>query len=398
MPAMQAGAPPALPSRQSGPALPPLLRLQQHVFYDRQGFGQPVEAAAALLPADWQVEGEIIWAGASPGLSCMSSDAQLLLRASSTDGLWGAEVLPAPKAVWYELDLSGTSMFPELRGLLDHEAVVLRPLMEQAASSMHRPGSVCRLTQRTGIEGLAEDAFLPAMRPNAHIIGREPLPEMLRFVERELRQFPSAGGIDMHLAPLAESYRLQRDTSQGPVEEVLLFSGWRMITRMPIADGSATISSDVTGMPVLLMRYPLGAQEQALPLFNTIFSSMRFSPRWEAAMAAHRATMSQIAIKGARDRSAIWAETSRQISDMQMEGWQKRQQSADRMMALTSDQIREVRPLRDPQTGESFELPQHYESFYRNPQGELLMSTNPNFQAHELFPHENWIRLESTPR
>lgn len=397
LPSREAGTPPSLQPAADGRALPPLLRLQRHVFYDRQGFGHPVEAAAALLPADWQVEGEIVWAGTPSAPSCMSSDAQLLLRASSSDGLWGVEVLPAPKTIWYELDLSGATLFPGVSGMLDHEAVMLRPMMEQAASNMHRPGSVCRLTSRTGIEGLAEEAFLPSMRPGARIIDREPVPEMLRVVERGLSQTPSLG-LGIHYTPLAESYRLQRQTPVGPVEEALLFAGWRTTMRTPLADGSATITSDVNGFPVMLMRHPVGAREQALPVFNAIFSSMRFSPRWEAAMARHRAKMSEISRKGAADRSAIWAETSREISDMQMEGWKKRQQSADRMMALTSDQIREVRPLRDPQTGEDFELPQHYETFYRNPQGEILMSTNPEFQAHELFPHENWVRLENAPR
>lgn len=397
LPGRSTGAPPPIRAAQDGHALPPVLRLKQHVFYDRQGFGQAVEAAAVLLPNDWEVEGEIVWAGVSPTLSCMASDAQLVLQAGSADGLWGIEILPAPKTVWYELDLSGATLFPELTATLDHEALMLRPLMEQAQSSMHRPGSFCRLTPRTGVEGLAEDAFLPGLRPDARIIDREPVPEVLAYVERELRQIPTAG-LDVRMMPLAENYRLQRQTPAGPVEEMLLFSGWGMATRLPMADGAATISFDVTGMPVLLLRYPAGAREQAEPLSAAIFSSLRFSPRWEAAMAAHRAKMGEIARKGAADRSAIWAETSRQISDIQMQGWENRQRSADRMMALTSDQIREVRPLRDPQTGESFELPQHYESFYRNPQGELLMSTNPEFRAHELFPHENWVRLENAPR
>ena len=78
--------------------------------------------------------------------------------------------------------------------------------------------------------------------------------------------------------------------------------------------------------------------------------------------------MARINRQGAFDVSRIWAETSAAISDMQMSGWQK------------------------------FELSNHYETFYRNPAGEFLMSSDPNFNAAEHFPFETWTKLENVPR
>ena len=86
---------------------------------------------------------------------------------------------------------------------------------------------------------------------------------------------------------------------------------------------------------------------------TTIMRSMAVSPRWADVMARHQREMTRIDRQGAIDVSRIWAETSAAISDMQKFGWQERRASADRMMAITSDQIREVRPLREPATGQA---------------------------------------------
>jgi hypothetical protein len=391
------GAPPALPPRaaDSSPAPSDLLRLVRHDFQDINGFGQPVEAYSMLLPHDWRVSGEVRWTGGPGTPPCTATrDAQLYLEAESPDGLWGLYILPAPKVDWLEVQETATPLVPGMPPASTYFA----PALEQAMQAAHRPGSVCRVTANTSAEGLAEEAFLPAMRPGARIVGREDQPELRRQLQEQMA--PTQVQLDgMMTGAFAASYSIAFETPAGPVEEDHLFMAWGLLSQVPLAGGGSFSTVEIIGLPVFASRYPAGhSRDDARAILGTIAATLRSNPRWDAAMAAHRAEQTRTAIAGARDRSRIWAETSREISEMQMEGWRNRQESADRMMALTSDQIREVQPLRDPATGRDYELPNHYSSFYTNPQGEILMSTDPTFRANDLFPHESWTRLEDNPR
>lgn len=395
-PSLPQSGPPALPPRaaESSPAPGDMLRLVRHDFQDINGWGQPVEAYSMLLPHDWRVAGAVRWTGAPGTPPCTATrDAQLYLEAESPDGLWGLYILPAPKVEWLEVQETATPLVPGMPPASVHFA----PVLEQAMQAAHRPGSVCRVTANTSAEGLAEEAFLPTIRPGARIVERKDLPELRRQLQEQMA--PTQVQLDgMMTGAFAMTYRLALDTPAGPIEEEHLFLASGLLSQVPLAGGGSFSTVEISGLPVLASRYPAGHREDAQALLGTMAATLRSNPRWDAAMAAHRAEMTRTAVKGAEERSRIWVETSREISDMQMEGWRNRQESADRMMALTSDQIREVQPMRDPLTGRDYELPNHYSSFYTNPQGEILMSTDPTFRANDLFPHESWTRLEDNPR
>lgn len=347
-----------------------------------------------LLPHDWTVSGEVRWMGAPGTPSCSATtDAQLYLQAESPDRLWGLYVLPSPKVMWLETQDTPSPMFPGM----PPASAYFTPVLEQAVQTAHRPGSVCRVTSNPSVEALAEEAFFPTMRPGARVIERKDMAELRQRFEDMMREMTVQVDF-MTSRAFATSYRIALDTPAGAVEEDHLFMAWGISSKIPLAGGSAYTSTQIGGAPVLASRYPAGRQKEAEAVLAPIAATLRTNPRWDAAMAAHRAEISRAARQGARDRSQIWSETSRQISDMQMEGWRNRQESSDRMMALTTDQIREVQPMRDPVTGREYELSNHYSSFYTNPQGEILMSRDPAFRASDLFPHENWSRLEENPR
>jgi len=411
LPGARTSGPPALPRsesardfRPSPPTLPPtsapgaepmqeLLRLVRHDFHDKDTRGQPVEAFSMLLPDDWRVNGEVRWNGTPGTPSCLgTADAQLYLEAESPDGLWGFYIHPGAKLMWMDIR-DGPPMFPGALPASAHFGAALEQMRQQA----RQPGSMCRVTANLTINSLVEEAYLPAVRRTWRIIGIEEMAEIRDHFDRIMRA-SVAPSQDMSHATFAVNYHIAFDTPSGAVEEEHLIVAWGSSMRIPTVDNTSVTEIEISGLPTFVSRFPAGRQKEARALIGSLAGTLRSSPRWDAAMAAHRAEMSRIAIDGARDRSRIWAETSQQISDIQMEGWRTRQASADRMMALTSDQIREITPMRDPQTGREYELPNDYSSFYTNPQGEILMSRDPGFRASDVFPHENWIRLEANPR
>ncbi|TVR05794.1 MAG: hypothetical protein EA385_17310 [Salinarimonadaceae bacterium] len=363
----------------------------QHTLYDRFGWGQDVEAYSILLPSDWSVSGKVAWGGAPNAPTCMAVDPQLIMSAHSPDGLWGFEIMPAPAVSYMAMSRFAPNPLP-----FDTGDLGVREANETLARQWHIPRSFCRVTPNITIEGLVEEALLSNLRPNSRVLSREPLPELREQLQRTLdRQTPIP---NMQEEALAFLYTITFDTPNGPVVEELAIFASNTLTNNPSYDGTSLQQAMMTAQPVFALRYPPGRKSEADPLMMVIVNSLRSNPRWDAAMARHNAEMNQIAVRGAEDRSKIWAETSRAVSDIQMEGWRTRVESSDRMIALSSDQIREVTPVKDPATGQEFELPNTYSTFYRNPQGEFLMSADPNFRASELFPHENWTRLEDNPR
>lgn len=382
--------PPLPPQPAAAQGLPATLRLVRHDFADPEGFGQPVDAYSMLLPHDWTVAGAVRWVGAGLPPCTATRDAQLILAAESPDRRWGLYILPAPMVTWMDARMR-PSMFPGLGS----GPPPVHPMLEQMAQGQHRPGSVCRVSANASPAGLAEEAFLPLMRPGARVLERRDMPEVRRAIE---------AGIDTQAAPglrfqvFATQYRIALDTPAGPVEEAHLFIGQTVTTELPSADGTVLISVEVIGQPVMVSRYPAGLRAQAEPLLATLAGTLRANPRWDAAIAGHRRTITQMGMRSLQERSRIWADTSRQISDMQMQGWRERRDASDRGQAMMRDVIHGVQPLSDPATGREYELPNAYSSFYTNARGEILMSADPTFRAQDLFPHEDWTRLQANPR
>ena len=115
-------------------------------------------------------------------------------------------------------------------------------------------------------------------------------------------------------------------------------------------------------------------------------------------MAQHNSKMNQINIEGAKETQRILGGDERRDLRMQMEALEvpnARQRPHDGLVARPDPDGGRCE-FRPPDT--EFRAPNAYSTFYRNPQGEFLMSADPNFRASELFPHESWTRLENNPR
>lgn len=92
------GAPHSAPAKSSSPPSEDHYRLKLVKVYDREGWGQPVEAYRFLIPADWKVEAWARWE--SGNIGCPDNLIDAGVRALAPDGVTAFEVFPAQDWTW----------------------------------------------------------------------------------------------------------------------------------------------------------------------------------------------------------------------------------------------------------------------------------------------------------
>jgi hypothetical protein len=93
----------------------------------------------------------------------------------------------------------------------------------------------------------------------------------------------------------------------------------------------------------------------------------------------HNRRMGEINRQGAADRSAIIANTARDINEIQMGTWQSRNQSMDRQQRETIEGIRGVETYNDPHYGGTVQLSNQYQHAWQLRDGSYLLTDDPNF-------------------
>lgn len=369
LPILLAGA--ALAAAQAGGRY---YRMKPVRIVDEQGFGQPVEAARLLVPADWRTEGGIQWDGQE--LGCPFNIIKVRFRAVSPDGMWGLEVFPG--MMW---QAASDPMMQQIIG-------------QQAARRMGcGAGPVT-----TAADYLRQMA--PRLRPGARALNAQPLPAVTQAKQQQLAATygPLIGsGAIRGFRTDAASVRLAYSLQGQPVEE------WVSSSLLSVAAASANTAALMQGQmnmsaamytmvldPVFALKAPAGKFDARLAA--TIFASVRPNPQYEAAVSQFLATMGNIAIRGAMDRSRIWAEAGRQISATIAQSYQAQQAVQDRLAGQFSQTIRGVETYIDP-SGKRIELTGGYDNAWVNPRGEYLLSDSPGFNPAVAL-RENWTQLK----
>jgi hypothetical protein len=140
-------------------------------------------------------------------------------------------------------------------------------------------------------------------------------------------------------------------------------------------------------------RAPQGHLEGSEKFFETILSTFRVDPGWQARVTRNAQQMQQIELKGIRDRSAIVSKNAEDIRKIQQEGYENQQRTQEKSAFAFDQVIRGVETYRNPDTGETMELSNNYGHAWVNGQGEYLLSDSPNFDPNTVFK-ENWKQLE----
>jgi hypothetical protein len=377
----------AMPSEASHGGAPTISQNadQGHVYrmkmikaMDEHGFERPMVAKSMLVPSDWQSEGGVIW-NLKPYDRCNTT--QITLRANGPDGR-GIEVFPFYNWVWddYPAPLLQASA---LQAQFGTRPCDVQPPMPAADYIRRRLGQI---------------------RPGAQLVGIEPAPKIQEILERQARESEQSAaryGLRQSVHPDAARARLKYDLDGVPMEEwIYAYTvttvrpgvGMHPQTLQMIQKNSYSCLGYMTAQ-----RTPAGQLDASDRFFELLWSTSRLNPDWTARLAQHALAMQQIELKGIRDRSRIISQSANEIADMQMQGWQNRQRSEDRVSDSITESVRGVETYRNPATGETIDLSSEYGRAWVNNRGEYLVSDSPDFNPSVTLKEE-WKPLERVRR
>ena len=350
-------------------------RMKLVKIMDDEGFGQPVEVARLLIPADWTTEGGVRWD--SQQIRCPLNIIKLKFRAVSPDRITGIEF--SPGYMWQ----SATD--PQTQQIL----------RQQAASR-----SGCDVGPPLGSIDYLRQAVLRAV-PQAQVLRGESLPEVSREKQSLLDQtyapLQRAGYVRGYKADTG-SLRIQYEHGGHPVEEwwstTVDTVGTPSANSAALMQGQVRMSAVAYSMiaeAVFIARAPAGQLDSKL--VATIIASTRPNPQYEAAISQFLMNMNSIAQRGAMDRARIWKDAGDQINKTINETYEHQQAVQDRSAQQFSQAVRGVETYVNPSTGARVELTGGYDNAWINGRGEYLLSDSPGFDAAVTL-HENWTQLK----
>jgi hypothetical protein len=330
------------------------LRLRRLSVTDPMMGGE--EAFSMLVPADWRVEGGIVW---RPELATLAYAA---MRISNPQGPEMLEVFPNIPFTWNERGYMG---FPP--GSLYLGMYVQQPIWDA--------------------QQYVQSVTLPQFRQgvNARIVDRQELPDVARLTAAAVQE-PGA-----QKRVVAERVRIEYAEGGRQIEEdiycVLVF------TQVPTMPGLTMWGTD----RIFSFRAEKGKLDEQAPLLHAMVFSVRINPSWfnKYLQVQQMWIQNQMqAIRSAGELSRYLSRTSAEISDMNMRAWEERQASQDRLSREFSEYIRGVETYVDPLAGHDVQLPSAYAEAWVSSNGEYILSNNPNFNPN-VGSNQSWERMRA---
>ncbi len=318
---------------------PAPLRVQRAEIMDRRGFERPMVAYTLFVPAGWRGEGEIEYA--PPG-GC-GPDQRINWRASDPAGVAAIQVVPEEK--W-------------------------------SASNFQQPDNC--LHAQVGDTRSYLQWWVQRNRPGARVLDYRPRPDLAE----PFKKIAQSGNGIRSWGDAGEMLIAYQHNGR-PVREAISSANFFIHTQMSGMEMLQGVSA-----PGFAMRMPEGALD--FKAAEAIRQSIRSAPEWQARMNRVMAERGQIAIdhnrrmgeinrQGAADRSAIIANTSREINEIQMGTWQSRNESMDRQQRETIEGIRGVETYTDPHHGGTVQLSNQFQHAWQLRDGSYLLTDDPNF-------------------
>ena len=348
-----------------------VLRFRKYSVMDPQGIGG--EAASMLIPTDWQVDGGVVWR-AHPALPAYAA-----LRAIAPGGLTQLEAFPQMPFV------------DGIREMTARSAQIAGPqIAAQAAAQWpegaNYMGNEVRRVVRSP-QAFIEQFVLPRYRQNVQyrIVKYEDAPKLAEAV---LGAQPHNPGINTSATAgrTRIEYRVGKEAVEEDVYVVLLFNDMLQL------------QTNYWGTErCFACRAAKGRLDEMNKLFQTILDSQRLNVQWfnKYNQVVQMLVQQQIrSIQRVGELSRYIAQTSDEISDMMRRSYEERQASQDRISRNFSQYMRGVETYRDPERGESVELPSGYNNaWYNGSTNEYIVTEsqlyNPNVEASG-----NWTKLE----
>lgn len=335
------------------------MRLKPFLVRDSQ---LGLEAFRFLMPADWKVEGGVVWR-ANP-----SRPATVSLRVYNPAGLEEIGAVPDIPCVWAAtLPAFG---FPQGSFYLGNE---VRPPVNDAVAALR---------------SLILPRYAAQLGP-ARIVKQESLPEMAQAVAAAY--YPELRGVAKFSGG---KIRVEYQHQGKPVE-------------MDIYAIIGLWTTPIQGVPMTFwgadgIRYSRAAKgkvDEQFKLFQTMLYSEKLNVQWLNLYSQVQNMMTQSQMEASNravELSRYLSRTNNQISDNIRSAYTQRQAAMDRASARFDQYIRGVDAYRNPSGSGQIELPSGYRSAWANAGGEYVLNDNASFNPN-VGSNQGWRRLERQP-
>ncbi|WP_440225077.1 hypothetical protein ACQQ2N_07475 [Dokdonella sp. MW10] len=326
--------------------------LQRIAIVDREGFGQPLDAATIEVPAGWVAQGGVRWRA---DVECVGNTVGFEWAATSSDGL------------------QAVSLMPRLAWQVDGTVVPMNPC----------PAAPIQ-TARAYLESVVRSA-----RPQARVLAYRERADIVTAMTANA-QAPANGSRMRHEAgEILVGYALQGIEMREAFVAAVTFS---QITDPMIGRSVNGMSQDL-----IALRAPDGSLDFAL--LEKLRLSMRYERAWGERMIArsrqhveavsqrqvasiqawHQRRMNEITMQGILERGRIRMDTIQAIGRLNDQGFANRQATNAGIHAATIDTIQEVQPWRDPTSGKQIDLSIHYRYAWQLDDGRQFLTDRADF-------------------
>jgi hypothetical protein len=317
-----------------------------------------IEAFHMLIPSDWTSQGGIVWRtdNVIPATASMTI--------ASPDGSVVLSLLPGQNFTWKE---GGYGLFNVGDNYLGN--IVMPPIQDAA-----------EFTSRILIPQFRRDAT------GLRIVHQEDLPSIAQAISPMIQE-PGA-----QKTVRASKIRLQYDSGGQPIDEdmyvVLVY------TTIPSMPGLSFWSTE----RLYAFRAPRGQLDQYAPVLQAMISSVRMNPQWLNTFLQVQSQWIQNQMQSIRNAGALSRYISQAhagISEMNMQAYEDRQASMDRINKNFSQYIRGVDEYNNPFEGRPVELPSGYNQAWVNSAGEYILTDQTDYNPN-IGSTVEWKPLEKT--
>jgi hypothetical protein len=336
------------------------LSLKPFAYYDPQA---GLEAFSLMVPEGWQVRGGVTWVPQRP-----STPSQIGVQIFNPSGLEAFEAIPNLYFSWSVNSMS-QMLSPFGKMVFGYEVCQPMPAREAMRKSV-----------------------LPRYRKYSDltIVGEGPAQELVQAVMQNQTNSSQGGQYSFDSVRM----RLHYSINNQPVAEEI--SGISEYNRIPIPGMFGTSEYVSWSMGYMTgFRAARDKLESFTDLYRAMFASIRINPAWLAVVQQVSQGLTNNTIRSIHQVGELSRQISRnfnQITDMNMQGWQERSASQDRISENFSQNIQGVDPYFDPNTGQNVELPSGYTQAWSTPLGEYLVSDDPNFNPN-IGSTQTWTQL-----
>lgn len=311
---------------------------------DPRGFGQPMVAARAELPGNWQTQGGVTWDRSS---ECVTNHLRLQWRAMSPDGRRSIELMPGLN--W---QLAGTD-------------IDMNPCRPLALGST-----------REFLETVAQ------RYPNARVLSYRDRPDLVPPPAPPTGNGPPA-------RVFAGELLITYPGESGPVRELL--SSTLTVTELqgnicvgaPIVLAYRVVNGDPD--PAVSDRFMKSLKADGAWLDRSTQVAMRLidqiSARQRQGIATwHAGQMARINARGAADRAQIRMQTNREVAQIYSNTWSSGMATDERIQRRTLEGIGEYNTYADPAGGNDVRASTDYNRVIRTEDGNYISTNDPYLQ------------------